>query len=860
MCLRRVTIFLSFWFVPGSYSSLTQTEADIFKRTCCKLRPMFDSGYEIDPDYTFSAADYVFVRKIGDNVDIWRHKATKREYFFFHFSEMGFDEFHKKIQRMLELWHPSIMNISGIDETQCILKADIPENGCLDKISMLTHEQVATIAVGVCAGTDFLDYMNVGVEKVTEDKIYLNKSYEVKLMIINDVMRGSGDSVPFDSFVQSFSEFYEGVLKKCQTCGNCSEFLQKCRNGDFETSDEMFMWLRDAIHQSFKDKHVQIYETWLSKLRKFNARACFLCGKLLFHGEGFERDVWQAELCLKAAAEHGSERASKQLTRMRLRIETEIAFEVQKRLVDLSVKTFSETVKYFTELLARYQSCVARNIVGFARRSWAKVNLLVQLVIRIVSASSDFRDEIMFQIFENTDCFSIDLMYRLYTKKCLDIRDIVERIEEINIEDAVLFLPLFGELIRQYNSVLYERLVIAREEEEEDTNEDSDPKKLKVIEAIRTFCSIPELDTVDPSMTICTDKRDPLTLLKKDLTILEYAALWGNERCFKSMLQRMPTVPRMTVACAVTGGSLPIIQMLRDRGCSFNGTCHIAVKYFRHSVLEWLLDNHLDEYAPVLEFLAAEQNNVIFFIDYSFDPKRKDREGNTILHVAAQFGSIDVAKILAHKIDWRTPNNDGYGAYDYAEDWPELAEFFASIDDEEETEAELESSLASYGQFSNRYKPSGGFDDDDSSSSDSDDDDDIEAIRQKRLSARKSLELYLMKIIPEQTYKAFKAGDQVSLENPGENDKPEWITQEYDALIRDVVGEIAAERQYLGDTYSQYIERFVNMLYNGNHDFTATFPENVRVSDERGAQVSVVVELSDEILRKELRECLGLSA
>ena len=117
-----------------------------------------------------------------------------------------------------------------------------------------------------------------------------------------------------------------------------------------------------------------------------------------------------------------------------------------------------------------------------------------------------------------------------------------------------------------------------------------------------------------------------------------------------------------------------------------------------------------------------------------------------------------------------------------------------------------------------------------------------------------------MKIIPEQTYKAFKAGDQVSLENPSENDKPEWITQEYDTLIRDVVSEIAAEPQYLGDTYSQYIERFVNMLYNGNHDFTATFPENVRVSDERGAQVSVVLELSDEILRKELRECLGINS
>ena len=826
---------------------------------------MFDSPRELGSERSFSLDDYNFVRDSDDNIEIWRHKVTRKEVMFFHFSDMDSDEFREKVERMFSLWHPSILNVSGVEYEQQVLKIDIPANGPLDKIESMTHEQTAKIVLGVCSGIDFLDFENVPIKEVTASKIFLNKEFEAKLLILNDVMHEPTDALPFESFVRVFSDIYEAMMEKCDENGHkvgCSaEFLKSCRNGDFETSDELFMWLHDSVHNCVKDEGVEGYETVLSKLRKFNARACFLCGKLLFHGQGFQRDFDQAELCLKAAIVKGSERASKQLKRMRLRMETEIAFEVQERLVGLSVESFPDTVSCFLDLIANSQSCVARNIVGFARRSWAKVNLLVQLIVRVGFASCDFRDDLLLQIFENIDCFSIDLLYRLYQKQCFDIQDIIEKVSDVDIEDATMFLPLFGELMKEHDYDLYSELIMARDEEEEESVE-VDPEILKLVEAIRAFTWTPKLAQASPDTKICPDKRDPLTLLKKDLTLFEYAALWGNVRCFKSMLERTENVSRMVVACAVTGGSIPILQLLRERKCSFKGTAHVSVKYFRHDVLEWLIDNRLDEYSPVLEFLAAEQNNVIFFLNYSFDPERKDTSGNTILHIAAQYGSIDVAKILSCSIDWRIPNKDGYSAYDYAdESWPELADFFNSLDGEEECNGDADSPLASYGSFSNRFKPT--YDDDDSSSSDSDSEDDFEAIRQKRLSARKSLAIYISKIIPEPIYKSFKVGQCPALKEPPQEDKPEWVNHEYDALIRDVLAEIAHEPQYLVDTYPRYIERFVNMLYSGKDNFVETFPKNLHqelLADERDAQVAALIEISDVLLESQLRACLQLDA
>jgi ankyrin repeat protein len=187
----------------------------------------------------------------------------------------------------------------------------------------------------------------------------------------------------------------------------------------------------------------------------------------------------------------------------------------------------------------------------------------------------------------------------------------------------------------------------------------------------------------------------PSAYLNSYPTLLQVSAFFGAAKCFNLLLSRGAEVRaldhsnRSVADFAVAGGDIEIIRQCQQRDLDFSGALHVAVRFHRHDVFDWLsatqcADAHAvdaDGLSPL--HVACESDNLYAaarligcgaavngetyrgwtpmrmaarggFIDgcrlllgrRDCDVDRPTRSGVTALHIAAQFGDLRIAQLL----------------------------------------------------------------------------------------------------------------------------------------------------------------------------------------------------------------------
>jgi hypothetical protein len=109
--------------------------------------------------------------------------------------------------------------------------------------------------------------------------------------------------------------------------------------------------------------------------------------------------------------------------------------------------------------------------------------------------------------------------------------------------------------------------------------------------------------SVDSKLPIEWDGR--LGFLSYSPPLLSVAAFFSAEHCFKALLALNARTDSLdffrtpVTHFAAAGGSIPILQLLLDRGMSFAGAGFPAIEHHRLSAVKFLLKNRLIRYGDV---------------------------------------------------------------------------------------------------------------------------------------------------------------------------------------------------------------------------------------------------------------------
>lgn len=132
--------------------------------------------------------------------------------------------------------------------------------------------------------------------------------------------------------------------------------------------------------------------------------------------------------------------------------------------------------------------------------------------------------------------------------------------------------------------------------------------------------------------------------------LIDCAALCGSEKCFRFILMSMRPISGKDLdslaRCAVAGGSIPIIRLCIQHGCSLYHLIEVAAEYHRVDILYWMLTFEQSEQSLSAAFeIASRTNDVLsFFVLYS---QTGILHGKPI-HSAARHASIDILKLIRH--------------------------------------------------------------------------------------------------------------------------------------------------------------------------------------------------------------------
>jgi ankyrin repeat protein len=153
-------------------------------------------------------------------------------------------------------------------------------------------------------------------------------------------------------------------------------------------------------------------------------------------------------------------------------------------------------------------------------------------------------------------------------------------------------------------------------------------------------------------------------------TMLQTAAFFGSVKCFRWLLwngadlhaldRLFRTLPQMAVA----GGNIEIVRLCQLYNLDFTGTTHIAIKYHRHDLFEWIFGQRGDEidiFGHNLMHSACEWNNLyairrlIGVCDINAVSRR---EGWTPLMFAIRGCHLECVRYLLSLPDLATPSKE----------------------------------------------------------------------------------------------------------------------------------------------------------------------------------------------------------
>ena len=178
--------------------------------------------------------------------------------------------------------------------------------------------------------------------------------------------------------------------------------------------------------------------------------------------------------------------------------------------------------------------------------------------------------------------------------------------------------------------------------------------KYDMIEEFRTFVNDP-INHFDLRSHILVNSNE-LLLPDVSLQVVDFAAIYGAVQCFKYIFMNIGSDVKHYVngMNAIQGGSLEIIQICNQNGVSFKLGSHIALKFYRYAILDWLVLNFDNMEFPDA-YSCLSQNALIPFmyhVQNGFDIKSPfpGMMKKTALHVACENNCYSFAKYLIEEV------------------------------------------------------------------------------------------------------------------------------------------------------------------------------------------------------------------
>ena len=178
------------------------------------------------------------------------------------------------------------------------------------------------------------------------------------------------------------------------------------------------------------------------------------------------------------------------------------------------------------------------------------------------------------------------------------------------------------------------------------------------IEHFQEIANFPNFDmngTIDPSVF------EPCEFLQCSPTLIQFAAFHESVKIFKFLLlngaelnktdMNLSTLPHFVVA----GGNSELIRLIEQRKCDFVGTLHIATRFFRNDLFEWLhfyyfhdLAEIHNKFGSVLHEAAASNSihHILYCYDNCIDVNIQAIDKQTPLHVAVKNRMFDAIHLL----------------------------------------------------------------------------------------------------------------------------------------------------------------------------------------------------------------------
>ena len=169
---------------------------------------------------------------------------------------------------------------------------------------------------------------------------------------------------------------------------------------------------------------------------------------------------------------------------------------------------------------------------------------------------------------------------------------------------------------------------------------------------------------------------EPCRFLQQNPKFIQFSGFYGSKKCFKFLLLNGASLDvkddsQYSLAhFVVAGGDLEIIRLCEQKECNFNGTLHIATRFFRFDIFEWLHITYYNDLTEIDAMLgsilheAAASNNIrqiLYCYDNSFDVNVETTDGSTPLHSAVKNKSFDAVSLLL-ATDGINPNaKDSHG-------------------------------------------------------------------------------------------------------------------------------------------------------------------------------------------------------
>ena len=119
---------------------------------------------------------------------------------------------------------------------------------------------------------------------------------------------------------------------------------------------------------------------------------------------------------------------------------------------------------------------------------------------------------------------------------------------------------------------------------------------------------------------------------------------------------------RKTLEYSIAGGNQEIINILKEKGHSFEKCLKISVKYHRYELTNWLLENY--KCKPVSLPLCIKYYNIdafLYFLEHEHSIDETDKYEWTSLHSAFMIGHLPIVQYLIEKgsdIEAKDKNNE----------------------------------------------------------------------------------------------------------------------------------------------------------------------------------------------------------